>query len=148
MKPEAAGAAHAAHRCASGRWKEKSGHTLEGAKRCSVRTFPVGVSNKLESPRLTLTEDRNFTDENRTRPAAGVRSSGTWGELAHARRRPDLTGFCWIASAAAESVRLDQIGQGRKRGRISSEMSAVAASRKGPDDHGVAGERQQLVTGN
>jgi hypothetical protein len=28
-----------------------------------------------------------------TRRAAGVRSSGTWGEPAHARRRPDLTGI-------------------------------------------------------
>ena len=44
--PEAAGATHAARRRASGRWKEKSGHTLEGAKRCSVRTFPVGVSRE------------------------------------------------------------------------------------------------------
>jgi hypothetical protein len=38
-------------------------------------------------------------------------------------------------------------GQGTKRGRMSREIRAVAASNERPDDHGVAGERQQLVAG-
>jgi hypothetical protein len=56
-------------------------------------------------------------------------SSGTWGETAHARRRPDLTGCCSWVKWHRRATPFDERNGMTNRGRKSSEMSPDAASR-------------------